>query len=115
MDARDHVGTEKLRDLSWLSIPDRVRYFKLCHVFRVRYGLAPGYLSLNFTPITDRHSHFTRGSSFNYVISPEFSNAPSSFAFTSIKEWNALPGDIKSIQSFPIFRRKLKQFLMLNY
>ena len=39
MDARGHVGTEHLRSLSWLSIPDRVRYFKVCHVFRIRNGL----------------------------------------------------------------------------
>ena len=76
MHPRDHVGTEHLLKLSWLRVSDRVRYFKLCHVFSIRNGLAPGYLSLNFVPVSTRHNHHTRGSQMNYAISKRFSNAP---------------------------------------
>ena len=115
MDARDHVGTGELLKLSWLSIPDRVRFFKLCHVFKIRHNLAPRYLSINFTPISGFHSYYTRGSSHNYVISKGLANAPFSFCFTAIKEWNSLPLDLKKIESFMVFRTKLKQFLSSSY
>ena len=48
MDIRDHVGAMDLRHLSWLSIPDRVSFFKLIHLFKIRHGLAPRYLMINF-------------------------------------------------------------------
>lgn len=76
MHPRDHVGTEHLLKLSWLRVSDRVRYFRLWHVFSIRNGLAPGYLSLNFVPVSTRHNHHTRGSQMNYAISKRFSNAP---------------------------------------
>ena len=31
----DHVGTAELKLLSWLTVPDRVKYFKLVQVFRI--------------------------------------------------------------------------------
>ena len=112
---RDHVGTEKLRELSWLSIPDRVRYFKICHVFRIRAGLAPDYLSTNFTPVSDTHGHNTRGSSLNYTIPSALSHCPTSFGVTAIKEWNLLPSELKDVRSFPAFRSKVKQWLSSEY
>ena len=33
-----HVDTDNLREISWLSVTDRVRYFKLCLVFRIKAG-----------------------------------------------------------------------------
>ena len=35
LDNRTHVDTKDLRNLSWLSIPDRVRFFRMTHLFRV--------------------------------------------------------------------------------
>ena len=112
---RDHVGTEKLRELSWLSIPDRVRYFKLCHVFKIRLGLAPDYLSTNFIPVSATHGHNTRGSSFNYTIPGTLSHCPTSFCVTAINEWNSLPNELKDVRSFPAFRSKVKQWLSSGY
>ena len=59
---RDHVDNSNLRNLSWLSIPDRVSYFKMMHIFRVRNDLAPSYLRSNFVSLQRSHSHNTRGS-----------------------------------------------------
>ena len=115
LDPCDHVGTEKLRELSWLSIADLVQFFKLCHVFKIRNGLAPRHLSDGFVSISESHSHFTHGSSFNYLISGSLSASNTSFAATAIKHWNALPNDIKEIRSLPMFREKVKGYLMLFY
>ena len=111
----DDVGTEKLRELSWLSIKDCVQYFKLCHVFKIRNGLAPKQLSNGFTLISDFHSHNTRGSSFNYAIKGPESASPATFVFTAIKYWNALPSTLKESGSLPKFREKTKEFLLSSY
>ena len=115
LDPRDHVGTEKLRELSGLSIADRVQFFRLCHVFKIRNGLAPKHLSDGFISIAKTNPHFTRGSFLNYVISGSVSASHTSFAATAIKHWNALPNDIKEIRSFPKFREKVKGYLISFY
>ena len=45
---RGHVGTGILRELGWLTIPDRVRFFAILHVFRIRKGSAPPYMCHGF-------------------------------------------------------------------
>ena len=48
-DSRFSVTTHHLRKLGWLSVSDRVRYFKLILAFKIRTGQAPSYLSDSFT------------------------------------------------------------------
>ena len=112
---RSHIGTENLRELSWLTLNDRVRFFKLQHVFKIRLDLAPAYLGSRFEPIINAHSHNTRGSSFNYRISRELASCHSSFAFSSIRDWNGLPMHLKCCSSLPSFRKKLKEHFMSSY
>ena len=115
LDARAHVGTEKLRELSWLSIWDRVSYFKLGHVFKVKKGTAPNYLSSKFALVSESHAHNTRGSIHNYVVTSQQAKAQTGFCFSAIKEWNSLPDEIKGAGSLFIFRKKLKQHFMSRY
>ena len=96
---RYHVGINELKSLSWLSVPQRVKYFSLVHVFKIRSGLAPNYLSPLFVPNEMVHSHGTRGLICNYHISRNLAKAPTSFAFTAIKHWNSLPISFKRVQS----------------
>ena len=111
MGPRDHVDTVQLKELNWLSIADRVRYFKLCHVFRIRHGMAPRYLSGSFVPVAQYHTHQTRDSDLNYAILKGFSKSTSGFTYTAVTDWNSLPRDIKQILSFTLFKKKLKQHL----
>ena len=115
MDYRGHVDNKNLRDLTWLNIPDRVRLFRMSHLFRIRHKLAPKYLLSNFTSVSDAHNHNTRGSSHNFYMPKQLSLSPTSFSFTSIKQWNELPSSLKSIDNFRVFKRKLKQFLFDQY
>ena len=110
-----HVGSSDFRKLSWLTVSDRVRYFKLVHVFKIKHCSATQYLMPNFKLIMSSHSHSTRGSSHNYFISKDISNAPSSFSFTAIRDWNSLPSELKEARSELVFRTKLKEYLMVNY
>ena len=109
---RDHVGINELKSLSWLSVPQRVKYFSLVHVFKICLGLAPNYLSPLFVPNEMVHSHGTRGLICNYHVSRNLAKAPTSFAFMAIKHWNSLPISFKSNGSLNQFKIKLKSFLI---
>ena len=111
----DHVGTAELKLLSWLTVPDRVKYFKLVQVFRIRAGLAPSYLSIHFKPISSVHGYSTRGCAYDYHVSKEMSLAPTSFAYTAVSSWNSLPESLKGIQSLSLFKSKLKIYLSSQY
>ena len=115
MDYRVHVESKNLRSLAWLNIPDRVRFFRMSHLFRIRHKLAPRYLLPNFKSISDTHTHNTRGSSYNFCLSRNLSLSPNGFSFIAIKQWNELPNSLKSIENFRVFKRKLKQFLLNQY
>ena len=115
MDFRGHVDNKNLRNLSWLNIPDRVRFFRMSHLFRIRHNLAPKYLLPNFKSLSVVHTHNTRGSSHNFHLSRDLSLSPNGFSFIAIKQWNELPNSLKSIDNFRVFKRRLKQFLLDQY
>ena len=115
LDYRSHVGNKELSSLSWLNVPDRVMFFKLLHVFRIRHALAPTYLSTGFSRQSELHSHATRNCEYNFCLSKLVALAPTSFAFTSIQQWNALPSSLKEIVSFSLFKSKLRSYLLSKY
>ena len=108
-DPMRHVGTATLRELGWLLVPDRVRYFAMLHVFRIRKGTAPSYLRQGFVGISGVHNHQTRGSAHNYHIPRE--DVPGCFVYFGKIQWNRLPVNLKSIDSEAVFKVKLKASL----
>ena len=107
---RSHVDVQEISEVGWLTFPKRVSYFKLCHLFKVKMGQAPKYLSRDFRPTSSVHSYSTRGSNMNYV--PDYSNfSPNTFHYTVVREWNELPVNVKSQKTLPCFKRELKQHL----
>ena len=115
VDYRHHIGNSELFSLSWLSVSDRVRFFKLNHLFRVRHNLAPRYIMANFQALSSSHSHNTRGKEFNFRLSKANSLSTSSFMYTAAKEWNSLPNCLKSISDYRVFKRKLREYLLSRY
>ena len=112
----EHIGLRFFAELSWLTFADRVAYFKLCHMFKVKMRSAPQYMSNNFTPVASTHSHSTRGSvSCNFSVTRPMSLAQDSFSFSAMKEWNSLPSDLKCISSESIFRTRVKKYFMEKY
>ena len=112
----EHIGLRFFAELSWLTFADRVAYFKLCHMFKVKMRSAPQYMSNNFTPVASTHSHSTRGSvSCNFSVTRPMSLAQDSFSFSAMKEWNSLPSDLKCISSESIFLTRVKKYFMEKY
>ena len=114
-DRMSHVGLGDLGRLSWLSIPDRVKFFKLTMLFKTRIGTAPGYLSSNLVPLTASHGHNTRRSPFNYLVSKEMANSLKSFTFTAVSHWNELPNSLQGLPSLATFKSRLKRHLFSSY
>ena len=110
---RTHVGTGTLRELGWLMVSDRVRYFASLHAFRMRKGLAPSYLCRYFVRVSEVHEHQTRGSAHDFHLSAN--DVPGGFSYFSKIQWNNLPGELKIIDSMPIFKVRLKGYLMAEY
>ena len=115
LDYRSHIGGGEFTRLQWLTVPDRVLFFKMVHLFKIRHNLAPSYLLPNFVSISQTHSHSTRGSTHNYHVSKSLAMSTTSFAYTAVTDWNTLPDRIKEIDSFKFFKRKLKEFLLSRY
>ena len=107
------MGTSTLRELGWLTILDRVRYFAILHVFKIRKRMAPSYLCRSFAPVSSVHSHHTRGSIYDYHISRE--DIPGCFSYFGKNQWNNLPVELKSIDSIVIFKVRLKRYLLAEY
>ena len=85
-------------------------YFKLCHLFKIRIGMAPTYLCNDFSLISATHSYSTRDSDVNFVARPnEF--PPNTFHYSSIREWNRLPSELKRVKTLAAFKRGLRQYL----
>ena len=114
-DNRHHVGLKDLESLSWLSVPDRMKFFKLVHMFKIKHGLAPQYLRFDLSSVSDTHTHNTHGSTSNFHVSKSLSQMPSSFAFSSVKYWNSLPAGLKGINSLSTFKRELRRFFLSSY
>ena len=53
----------------------------------------------------------TRQSEFNYFIPRVQGIATHSFFYTSIKEWNSLPNNIKCLESKPRFKKAVMKHL----
>ena len=109
-----HVDPRDFKNLSWLTFPDRVRFFNLMHVFKIRAGKAPSYLSVNFRSIAQSHGFNTRRSTYDYVVSRDVAASSQSFVFTAIKQWNSLPQSLKCVGSLQCFKTRLKQHLFFR-
>ena len=117
LEFRSEVNDNHLANLGWLSVPDRVRYFKLIHVFKIFKGLAPKYVAESFKTFASYHSYSTRGSQTNYLISKEdtVGSMLSSFSYTAKHEWNELPSVLKTISTLKVFKKKLREHISDSY
>ena len=114
MGPRDHIGLDELRNLSWLSIPRRVDYFKILHVYRILNCISAGYLNGSYGVISGVHDHGTRSATGGDIYLPNnFSSTfRHSFYVTAAKAWNKLPANLRTVSSLYVFRRKLHTFLL---
>ena len=106
--SRDHIGQKELDRLGLLNVKDRVTQLKLNHVYKIAHNTTPEYLTDNFTRVFERHTHNTRASEYNFVVSATSGLSSVTFYNTAIKHWNDLPSNIKSTTSLFLFKKLVK-------
>ena len=66
------------------------------------------------TEVSNVHKFNTRRSSHNYIVPSVKRIAAKSFFFQATKLWNNLPNEIKGIQSYMTFKRRVKLHLAVK-
>jgi len=109
----DHVS-EALMSLHWLRIPERIQFKLVVLVHRVLHGNAPEYLG-PLTQLSDVPSQSPlRSSSSNHLLVPPVRRSTvgaRAFLVAGSAHWNSLTADITSIDSLPVFRQRIKNYL----
>ena len=107
---RHSVSYLEFEKLNLLNISNRVKQLRLNHMFNIFNGIAPQYMYQNF--VRNVSTHNTRSGQSNFIVPFSKGAAASSFNSTAIKDWNALPEDIKSIKNKCHFKRQVKCHLL---
>ena len=107
------VNYNVLKSLDLLDIDDRVRQLRLNHVFNIYHGKAPSYLFSNFTLRSISSVRSTRSAVKDDFTIPKIKGCEEgTFYYNSIKDWNALPLDIKTTKCKDTFKKRVKEFLL---
>jgi len=105
LEQRSHISKNHVKDLNWLPVQMRVDQITLCHVFKIKHGLALDYTSEHFVLQDSVHSHNTRFSKSGCFSVPKVkSHGLKSFSYNGCKLWNQLPLDIRAITKLSHFK-----------
>lgn len=97
---------ELFKKLKWLTVNQLIMYHTLLSVFKIKLSREPEYLAKHFS-LENRNQRII-------IPNPNLSLAYDSFCFRGSKDWNKLPGDLRSITSPDLFRKKLKEWILSN-
>ena len=110
---RSHIGKEQFQLLNWLPVEKRVQQIILCHVFKIKHGMAPAYLGERFITQETIHSYSTRFSTDGSYSIPKVKSAGSkSFLYTGCTLWNKIPSALKDITKLEHFKSSIKTHLL---
>jgi hypothetical protein len=108
---RDHI-TPVMIQLHWLPVEQRVTYKVLLYTFKAINGLAPSYISDLIVQYQPTRSLRSAGQSLLRVPSCRTVTYGSrSFRVAAPTLWNALPEDLRHIQTVAAFKKLLKTHL----
>ena len=110
----DHVSP-LLRELHWLSVPERITFKLATLVFRRLHGTAPAYLAESFNRAADDESRrrLRSGASPALLVPTTCRRTLGDRAFpvAGVRVWNSLPATLTSRSSLLTFRQQLKTLL----
>lgn len=107
--------TPILNELHWLPINMRIKYKLLILVFRAVKTGTPAYISnMLQSHTTDRPSRTQYQFQLQVPKSRTKTFGDRRFGYAAPHLWNTLPAELRSLNSFDEFRRRLKTFLFLS-
>ena len=108
---RSHVGAPELTRVKWLDVKSRVSFLKLNQMYKTRNGKGPSYMNENIDRFINNQRYGTRSGQLSYTIPNCKTAGQSSFMYTGIKTWNAIPYHIQCANSIDTFKHQVKMYL----
>jgi len=98
-----------IASLEWLTIKEMIAFETATTVYKSLHGLAPDYMQLMFTKLSENGSRSLRNTDTDLRI-PRFATSygQRSFSYRSVKVWNKLSTEIKNASSLATFQNLLK-------
>jgi hypothetical protein len=115
--AMRRTETSKLmHELRWESLSSRRKYFKMLHFFKINSKFSPQYL-INSMPQKVNANYRLRNTSISHFIPFQcrIESYKKSFFPSCTSIWNELSEEIINAESIPIFKRKIKIWLEMEY
>lgn len=109
----DHV-TPILKELQWLNIGKKITFDKAVAIFKQVNNFYPERL-LSLPTVNNVTRSTTRQQNNLYVPRVNTDTRARSLSVLGPKLWNQIPLSIKETNTLPIFKQKLKHFLLENY
>ena len=107
--SRTHIGYDEFQLVGLLPVDYRVEQLKLGHMYNIINGSAPQYMKCQIEMV--QHSYNTRSSDLCCKIPIVKSFGSTSFLYTGILKWNAVPLSIKNCVTKNSFKSELKKYL----
>ena len=111
--------TALLRSLHWLPVAARIQFKTLVLAYRAANGTAPSYLQAMVKPYTPARP--LRSAASRRLVAPSL-KGPSGrskwsrlFSGLALQWWNELPTDVRTAESLPILRHRLKTHLFRKH
>ena len=110
---RDHISPV-LKGLHWLPVKERIEYKILLITWKAMHGCAPSYISNLLTEYVP--SRNLRSSGKNLLVTKRNVSMYGDRSFSSAAPalWNALPTQIRSLETLETFKSNLKTFLFVK-
>jgi hypothetical protein len=110
----EHV-TPFLRDLHWLSVPERIQFKLSSIVYRCLNSVGPAYLTTELVRVAGLEGRQRlRSASSTSLVVPRMrlrTVGDRAFPVTAAKAWNDLPSSVRLSPSLVTFRKNLKTWL----
>ena len=98
---------DKFKKLKILPLEKQPFFNKAVITHKIYHGMAPPYLTPLLTKASERY-----GSNRLIPKLPRIKLCKSSLSYSGAKTWNNLPDSLKFINSTPLFKKKLKTYLL---
>ena len=104
-------GIQLVKQLGWMNINERYKYFVSVSMFKCHLGSAPSTLSTSFTKVSDIHKYSTRAASSASLALPQprTEMLKRSLLYSGPLIWNALPTFLKQAPSVDAFKKLYKK------
>jgi hypothetical protein len=103
------------KNLNWLPVTDRFKYYIAILVYKTINNLAPSYMRELIHTCNNENYNLRSQSNLNLVVlKPNTEYLKKTFSYSGMVIWNTIPASIKFITKLEIFKKTYKTYLLKN-